>query len=339
MSVVLYVLAALAVMVGTATIGIGVPIKEFGIGNTLILAGTIVLCSGLVLLGLAVAAAQLQRLAELLTARPASREPRTSGPLDRPESTPVTPPPGADRIPFPPKPRPQGEFPPPSATPFDFIPPPKAPPARADAPPVAEHPAPSLRNPVLTAALNEGVRNTIPAPVFPPPPPAAAPQDEPLDSPLPAFNRDEPAEPVPPPPLPPRDSGRKPFPPPTRPPQPSYFDSMWPRESRPAKGIGDVERAAPKFAPPPPLPPTAPPPPVEAPPPPTAHEPTPETAAPDLAPEPANDAEAPAILKSGVVDGMAYTLYVDGSIEAELPQGTLRFASINELRGYLEKGA
>ena len=48
-------------------------------------------------------------------------------------------------------------------------------------------------------------------------------------------------------------------------------------------------------------------------------------------------AHAVAILKSGVVDGMGYTLYVDGSIEAELPQGTLRFASINELRGHLEK--
>jgi hypothetical protein len=46
-----------------------------------------------------------------------------------------------------------------------------------------------------------------------------------------------------------------------------------------------------------------------------------------------------AILKSGVVDGMGYTLYVDGSIEAELPQGTLRFASINELRSHLEKNS
>lgn len=46
-----------------------------------------------------------------------------------------------------------------------------------------------------------------------------------------------------------------------------------------------------------------------------------------------------AILKSGVVDGMGYTLYVDGSIEAELPQGTLRFASINELRSHLENNA
>jgi hypothetical protein len=50
--------------------------------------------------------------------------------------------------------------------------------------------------------------------------------------------------------------------------------------------------------------------------------------------------EAPvAILKSGVVDGMGYTLYVDGSIEAELPDGTLRFASIHELRTHLEKNA
>jgi hypothetical protein len=46
-----------------------------------------------------------------------------------------------------------------------------------------------------------------------------------------------------------------------------------------------------------------------------------------------------AILKSGVVDGMGYTLYVDGSIEAELPQGTLRFASINELRSHLAKNS
>ena len=53
----------------------------------------------------------------------------------------------------------------------------------------------------------------------------------------------------------------------------------------------------------------------------------------------AEQPRAVAILKSGVVDGMGYTLYVDGSIEAELPQGTLRFASINELRSHLEKNS
>jgi hypothetical protein len=55
------------------------------------------------------------------------------------------------------------------------------------------------------------------------------------------------------------------------------------------------------------------------------------------APAQAGEAPRAAVLKSGVVDGMGYTLYVDGSIEAELPQGTLRFASIDELRSHLEK--
>jgi hypothetical protein len=41
------------------------------------------------------------------------------------------------------------------------------------------------------------------------------------------------------------------------------------------------------------------------------------------------------VLKSGVVDGMAYTLFSDGSIEAALPQGRLRFGSISELRQHL----
>jgi hypothetical protein len=100
-------------------------------------------------------------------------------------------------------------------------------------------------------------------------------------------------------------------PPQERQPQTSYFDTMWPAEPRPAKR-------------------------------PMADEPTPEpsvaamAAAPDAHPE--NEPPV-AILKSGVVDGMGYTLYVDGSIEAELPQGTLRFASINDLRNHLAKTA
>jgi hypothetical protein len=52
---------------------------------------------------------------------------------------------------------------------------------------------------------------------------------------------------------------------------------------------------------------------------------------------PAAEPRPIAILKSGVIDGMAYTLYTDGSIEAELPQGTMRFGSIEELRSHLEK--
>jgi hypothetical protein len=43
------------------------------------------------------------------------------------------------------------------------------------------------------------------------------------------------------------------------------------------------------------------------------------------------------VLKSGVVDGMAYSLYSDGSIEAQMPEGMMRFASIEELRAHLDQ--
>jgi hypothetical protein len=37
-----------------------------------------------------------------------------------------------------------------------------------------------------------------------------------------------------------------------------------------------------------------------------------------------------------VIDGMAYTLYTDGSIEAQLAEGAMRFNSIDALRVHLE---
>ena len=43
------------------------------------------------------------------------------------------------------------------------------------------------------------------------------------------------------------------------------------------------------------------------------------------------------VLKSGVVDGMAYSLYSDGSIEAQMPEGMMRFASIDDLRAHLDQ--
>jgi hypothetical protein len=43
------------------------------------------------------------------------------------------------------------------------------------------------------------------------------------------------------------------------------------------------------------------------------------------------------IVKSGVVDSMAYSLYSDGSIEAQMPEGMVRFASIDELRAHLDE--
>jgi hypothetical protein len=69
---------------------------------------------------------------------------------------------------------------------------------------------------------------------------------------------------------------------------------------------------------------------------------TPQNAMQNLASLSATGCDEPvpiSALRSGVVDGMAYTLYSDGSIEAQLPQGTLRFGSITELRQHLEQGA
>jgi hypothetical protein len=103
------------------------------------------------------------------------------------------------------------------------------------------------------------------------------------------------------------------------PPRPNYFDKMWPdepRNSAPPAAEPEFPRAEsiPRV--------------------PEMQEEEP------IVEEPQEEDAAPvAVLKSGVVDGMGYTLYVDGSIEAELPDGTLRFASINELRAHLEKNA
>jgi len=101
---------------------------------------------------------------------------------------------------------------------------------------------------------------------------------------------------------------------PSRPLQPARFDAMWPAEAKsPKSSVSDDAKPS--------------------------SVPARDTFLPGR-PEPeAQKPRAVAILKSGVVDGMGYTLYVDGSIEAELPQGTLRFASINELRSHLEKNS
>jgi len=43
------------------------------------------------------------------------------------------------------------------------------------------------------------------------------------------------------------------------------------------------------------------------------------------------------ILKSGVIRQIAYTLFADGSIETQMPEGVRRFASIEEFLSHLEK--
>ncbi len=320
MSLLLYVVGALAAAGGAAAILFGIPVKEFNFGDTLIVSGTVSLVGGLIVVGLAAAVSQLQRLAELVGTRPLSR----SLPVDALEAA------RGSRAPFPAKPKPE-----PARAPVSELPP--FVPAPIDEQVTAEEEersAPSIRNPDLPLPGDEPAEE---APVLKPaasaPPPFRFP--EPPKAPTPSPPKAEP---------PPRAAPsfelppwRKPAPPPAEPPrtepaQPSYFDAMWKNEPRtsPSAPAAETERSRGRE-----------PEPFRWP------EPEPALSTEPVEPEPQLEAEeappsdepphAVAVLKSGVVDGMGYTLYVDGSIEAELPDGTLRFASINELRAHLEK--
>ena len=319
MSVLLYVAGALAAVGGAAAILFGIPVKEFSFGDTLIVSGTVALVGGLIVVGLAAAVSQLQRLSEMVGARPLSRSGRPVDVLEAARDS---------RAPFPPKPKPE-----PARAPVSELPP-FVPAPIAERAAVEEEPAaPSIRNPDLPLPDEEPAEE---APVF-----------KPAASALPPFRFPEPAKAPPSPPKaepPPRAAPsfepslppwRKPAsapaePPRTEPAQPSYFDAMWKNKPRTPSAETEAQRtrAAEPFKWPEPEPALS----AR----PAELEPAPELdqPAPQEAEEPPR---AVAVLKSGVVDGMGYTLYVDGSIEAELPDGTLRFTSINELRAHLEK--
>ena len=305
MSVLLIVVGALVAAAGVGMIGYGIPINEFSFGNTLIAAGTTAVVGGIIVVAIGVAVGHLQRLAEMLAVRPSEQPNRPPEVFEPPSTARAAPAP--NRIPFPPRSKPPAvEIPETIAAP----PPPAAPPAKERSTPIA---APMLRNPDTPAAAVEqfevqeyaAVSLSPEEPMAPPAPtelavPAPLPPESTIIPPAaerraepPVAVEDEPLHSMPPPPRMEQQS------------QSSYFDTMWPAESRPVKRAAiDEPNSEPK--------------------------PSPASAAPG---EPA------AILKSGVVDGMGYTLYVDGSIEAELPNGTLRFASINELRDHLAKSA
>ena len=68
--------------------------------------------------------------------------------------------------------------------------------------------------------------------------------------------------------------------------------------------------------------------------------PAPAPVPPPVRPPPQKPAATPngaatTVYRSGVIDGMAYSLFMDGSIEAELPSGRVKFATIDELQQYL----
>lgn len=333
MPIFLYGVGTVVAALGAAMIGFGIPNNEFGIGNTLIVAGTTAVSAGLIIIALGVAVAQLQRVIDALATRPAVRSSRPFDTFDpaaaaRPSAAPP-------RVPFPPKTKAESRG---TETRMEM----PQPPTSWHAETSAQDVAPALPNPDEPPVTVADEAQLSPLhPSFP-----RAPQVEP-ESEVSGQHRDEYVPPPPPP-------ARKPK---------TYFDAMWPAEAKAPElpKLGEPKSVEPKF--------------VEAKSvetksvetkfvEPSSAEFTPaefkeqpdELKAPEFqwsdvrrgephvadasAPEEPDEEDAPravAILKSGVVDGMGYTLYVDGSIEAELPQGTLRFASINELRSHLEK--
>lgn len=323
MPMLLYVVGAVCVLAGAFFAWLGFPDREFSFGNTLILVGTIAGASGLILVGLGAVVSHLKQLIDTGAAQPATQPRR---PAEAFEAAP-SPRPPAGRIPFPPKPK--LETRPPAVMPAEL--PPKAEPVSVAAPTL-----PNPDEPPVEVAEEVSL-----SPLQPPPRPTAEPDlpEEPIGEiePREGFDKEWPA----PAPAPERRSlfgfgrpERQPVEPPPRMAEPPPRMAEPPaRMAEPPARMAEpparmAEEPLPKIEEMPPEP--------EAPAAPPAPEPVaePEPVAAEAASEKSRDV---AILKSGVVDGMGYTLYVDGSIEAELPQGTLRFASINELREHLEQ--
>jgi hypothetical protein len=300
-----------AIAAGIAMLGFGISNNEFGLGNTLLITGTTAVVGGLILIGLAAAVKQLRRIAEALVPRPASRSARPLDPFD--PLTPGNSRPGAGpgRIPFPPKPNSEGRGRGPA--PFE--------PRLAAAPSIDASSDASFDRP----------RSMFPM-ISDPPEPR---EDEAPISPRrmgsePRFGMVDVAVQVRSTdiageaglaavkevlPVSQLDVALRPAAPETMG-QNELFDSLWPADAKPRAPVPGVEPQMSKPAP----------------------ESQDEGQGEEQKPAEASaEPHAVSILKSGVIDGMAYTLYSDGSIEAELPQGMMRFGSITELRGYLEK--
>jgi hypothetical protein len=275
-------IAGIAVLAaGLLAVVFGIPVKEFSFGNTLILAGVVAACTGVIMLGLAVVVRELQNIARRL------------GPAS---------PAGAARV--------KSE--------------PQLPVAAGDQPASenlegAEPASKQARSAPAAAPWQEeaGPRDRAPE-ATPPEPAATKPRRNLLFSSSSRRERERAAQP---PDAAAADSVLPPVAPPVPPAAPkepaaATFEDAWPQSDRARSDALRRPRTPSTFAEP------------------NASAPAPER------PAPAARSEEPApvtVLKSGVVDGMAYSLYSDGSIEAQMPEGMMRFASIDELRSHLDQ--
>lgn len=329
MSLLLSSIGLFIAMVGLATVGFAVPLRDFDLGHSLIIAGTMAIVGGLILFGLGAVVRELRRQGR---APERAAQPRAAAAAAAPTPAAVaTPEPAGKTL---------GKMPLPTPAPPVVG-------ARSRTEPRLDAPEPSSaqpQRPDIFATIRAG-REPMPEAENVPLSPSLTPRATPRpDTEEPQFTERRPLSPAV---LASRTAARidTPRAEPARPserPGRNLFDTVWPTEAR--RGPDPVREA-----PVPKMEPVAPPPPrmeERAPEPP--HD-DPAAAEPADLPAPTLEAEMAAevarhvepkpvsILKSGVIDGMAYTLYTDGSIEAQLPKGMMRFASIDELRQYLEQ--
>jgi hypothetical protein len=329
----LLAIGVIATAIGMFTIGFGIPINEFSFGNTLIIAGTICVIGGLVLIGIAAAVRELRRTADAVGGRslmrgtrPESGEPPVQGLGARSGS-------GVARGTFPQKPNTEGlgrelrTQEPRLAAVFSNDGPQDEMPSGRPRPNI--FPMVRAVGDATVVEEPESVPLSPHAPARGPAPMRAERAPEARSMPQPASKQSNGAAPaarsavLEAPRL--GSAGERPVDQPLR---ANMFDAVWPTEAK-AEARSGVAVATEAYArAPAPAPVNARIEPVVAAEKQEEVAPTVQRAASELRPV--------SILKSGVIDGMAYTLYTDGAIEAHLAQGTMRFGSIDELREHLE---
>jgi hypothetical protein len=298
----------IAVAAGVFVVGFGVPIRETPFGAGLLTVGSVAITGGFILVGLAAAVRELERVVQGLKAR-VPGVPRPLRPMERKDGERKD---GADKRPGPPRMpmpgRPGPDAPNPMPTNLDAPDTPPPGPARKPGPEWLRRAVAEIEAAPKSAEAAPGGPGGYRADAGRPPPPDVWPRSN-----LPA-----PEHAVPEVRGAPAAASQ------------NIFDMVWPLDRRRAEGAPEKRHEAP------PEPAMRP---LEA-------RPAPVAPAPPQAPLPVAPAPAPpvraeqrplSILKSGVIDEMAYTLFTDGSIEAQMPDGTMRFASIDELRQHLEK--
>jgi hypothetical protein len=268
-------------LAGLFGVAYGFPIKEFSFGNTVIIAGAVTACTGMIMIALCVVVRELKAIAEHFQSA-GVLAPRTGFPPSAANAAPREQAPGNDGLLF----DQTG-----AANPANVDP--AAPPpwheetarerSRSEAPPVPPveaAPAPKQRRNLLFSSTSrkerqraEGRAPEVAVTESRTPPAVAAPGEPP----------------------------------------PATFEDAWPQPER-ARSV-DVRRSSRT---------------------PSTFEPNPAADRPGQ-PARRDEPQAVTVLKSGVVDGMAYSLYSDGSIEAQMPEGMMRFGSIDELRAHLDQ--